>query len=308
MKNDMINEAVVFGAHRNLVGAITRTSLHQSDVAAILLTPGMLHHAGPYRLHVDIARAIAKQDILSLRFDLSGIGESLAVGAQGRSIDRAKNETSLAMDYLQERFGTRKFVLFGLCSGADDSVHTAVNDDRVVGLVTMDGCGYPTKTFFRNRIMHHYLPRILSPSKWVSVVRRMLSDQSNSTSSQLANDVREFPDRDEAAREFRALVDRRVLMHFIFTGGIQDYYNYEGQFWDMLPDVQWHGRATTSYYSDMDHVGLLCEDREKLVDEISFRIARIADLNQSTCDAEPTENPIILPLRGPATEVPNAHS
>ena len=154
-----MDHAVVFGKYQNLVGTVTEPIGEPSSVAAIFLTAGMLHHAGPYRLHVDLAHEVSKSNMLSIRFDLSGIGESLGVGQGGQSIDRAANETAQAMDYLSEKYGIKKFVLFGLCSGADDSVHTALTDKRVVGVVALDGCGYRTKRFYWHRLVSHYAPR-----------------------------------------------------------------------------------------------------------------------------------------------------
>ena len=241
----MIDQAVVFGQFQNLVGTMTAPASRYDDegagetanVAAIFLNAGMLHHAGPFRLHVDLARTIANYGISSLRFDLSGIGESLGVGAGGRSIDRAANETSQAMDFMFEAYGIEKFILFGLCSGADDSVHTALKDSRVVGVVAMDGCGYATAKFYKNRAIRHYLPRLCSPAKWQRLLSRWFGGNSDTPSSlQLGTDVREFPSRDQAAREFQQLVDRGVQMHFTYTGGIADYYNYEQQFFEIESD------------------------------------------------------------------------
>ena len=286
----MIDQAVVFGTYHNLVGTMTapesryesQRSEELADVAAIFLNAGMLHHAGPFRLHVDLARTIATHGISSLRFDLSGIGESFGVGVAGRSIDRAANETSQAMDFLRETQGVEKFVLFGLCSGADDSVHAAINDSRVVGVVAMDGCGYPTANFYMNRLFKHYLPRLCSPQKWSRVFSRLTGVETEMpTSLQLGTDVREFPSRDQAAREFQQLVDRGVQMHFAYTGGIADYYNYEQQFFDMFADVDWNDQASTSYFPEMDHVALLCEDRERIITDISMAIRHITAVSQS---------------------------
>ena len=280
----MIDQAVVFGTYQNLVGTMIAPasrfddggSEEIADVAAIFLNAGMLHHAGPFRLHVDLARNLAGHGISSLRFDLSGIGESLGVGVAGRSIDRAASETSQAMDFMFDAHGVEKFVLFGLCSGADDSVHAAINDSRVVGVVAMDGCGYPTTNFYKTRAFKHYLPRMCSPKKWRRLVSRWFGRDSDAPASlQLGTDVREFPARDQAAREFQQLVDRGVQMHFTYTGGIADYYNYEQQFFEMFADVKWNDQATTSYFPKMDHVGLLCEDRERIVTDVTMAIRHI---------------------------------
>tara|TARA_R110002049_G_scaffold72490_2_gene187121 strand:+ start:142999 stop:143916 length:918 start_codon:yes stop_codon:yes gene_type:complete len=287
---------VVFGNHDHLVGVVTEAEhpAGNSEVAVILMTAGMLHHVGPFRLHVDLARQLASKGIRSLRFDLSGIGESLGVGSAGSSIDRAAAETGAAMDWMRENGGSRKFILFGLCSGADDSMHTAVNDDRVHGFVAIDGCGYRTKRFHWYRLIRHYVPRLLTPKKWFQFVKRILSANETPPSTlQAGSDVREFPDREEAVKQFQTLADRQTRMHFVYTGGISEYYNYQQQFFEMLPEVDWQQTASTTFFPHMDHVALLCEDRNQLVSHVVSEIASIVE--SITNSAEATDKPAGMP-------------
>ena len=281
----MTQQSIVFGEYHHLVGIVAHPQENSqpcNDVAAIFVTAGMLHSAGPFRLHADLADALCESNIRSLRFDLSGIGESLGVGTSGRSIDRAAHEISMAMNWLSENFGTQKFILFGLCSGADDSVQAAVNDDRVVGVVTLDGCGYRTPKYYLHRLWSHYARRLIMPSKWISLFRKLAGKKDLTAASlQTGTDVREFPAQAQAVTEFQLLVDRGVQMHFVYTGGVGEYYNHADQFFDMLSAVQWKQQATTEFYADMDHVVRLCEDREKLVVNLASRIAAIASTHQS---------------------------
>lgn len=284
-----MDNAVVFGKYQNLVGTVTQPNGETSSVAAIFLTPGMLHHAGPFRLHVDLARKLADSNILSLRFDLSGIGESLGIGQGGRSIDRAANETKQAMDYLADQFGVEKFILFGLCSGADDSVHTAMADERVVGLVTLDGCGYRTRRFHWHRMISHYAPRMMMMSKWSRLIKRIAGSAAESPATlQMGTDVREFPSQDVAAKEFQTLSDRGVQMHFVYTGGIADYYNYANQFFDMFRGVTWNGQASTTFFPQMDHVAMLCEDRENLVADVTSNIVQMSQQQEGDKKTKPS--------------------
>ena len=281
MSPKALDNAVVFGKYQNLVGTVTAPIEKNCDtapVAAIFMTAGMLHHAGPFRLHLDLAHQLSKSNIVSMRFDLSGIGESFGVGTTGRSIDRAANETAQAMDYLTSQYGIEKFVLFGLCSGADDSVHTALSDHRVVGFVSMDGCGYPTKKFYWNRLTSHYLSRLLMLSKWMGVVKRLFGGSRQTPSSlQSGSDIREFPTQDVAEKEFQSLVQRGVDMHFVFTGGIAEYYNYVDQFHDMFSKVDWNGKATTTFFPHMDHIAFLCEDRNQLVADVTSKMIEMTN-------------------------------
>ncbi len=227
-----------FGQFENLIGVYYKPETPvKSRTAVIMLTPGMLHHVGPMRLHVQLARRLAEHGIASLRFDLSGIGESLAVGSQGTSLQRAQREVGEAMDWLRSRFGFEQFILFGLCSGADDALATTVHDDRVVGLSMLDGCGYRTPRFYINFVRYKYLPKLLSFRKFYEKAVGWLRPRSNARSMPMGVDIREYPVREIAESQLNGLVHRGVRMQFVYTGGAIDYYSYEDQFFDMFPSL-----------------------------------------------------------------------
>jgi hypothetical protein len=97
----------------------------------------------------------------------------------------------------------------------------------------------------------------------------------------LGNDVREFRDRYTAARQIGDLVARGVDLHFHYTGGIGDYYNYEQQFYEMFGDSTVELReaisqVTTSFFPDSDHVAYLLEHREAVVERATARLLQMA--------------------------------
>ena len=275
----------VFGDFNHLMGVVNKPDSTKSNVGVILLTAGMLHHVGPFRLYVNLARRLEQLGIPSLRFDLSGIGESLPVASGGTSLQRAANETRQAMDFLQENYGVERFVLFGLCSGADDGFHTAIDEDRIDGLVLLDGCGYPTAEFNKRRVFAHYLPRVKSLTWWKRKVSRSGNDAPSSLP--IGNDIREFPSRDVAAKQLQGLVDRGTKLHFIYSGGVSEYYNHESQFDEMFHDVDFRGQVTSRFLPEMDHVAILCEDRAELVTEISDWVSR--SFTPASADADQDE-------------------
>ncbi len=265
-------QAIAFGRFDHLVGVYQpeRTPQRQS-FAVVILTAGMLPSSGPFRLHVDLATALAEQGVPSLRFDLSGIGESLAVGSEGTSLERAAAEISAAIDYLQQYQQIHQVALFGLCSGADDALFAALQDDRISGLFAIDGCGYRTPQFYLHRLLQNYLPKLTSYRAWSSRLQRLVcGPQSEPESLRLGSDVREFPDRLTAAKQLHQLVQRGVRLHFHYTGGVGDYYNHAAQFRAMFAGTELAtsgalDKIETSFYADSDHVCYLVEHRERLV-------------------------------------------
>jgi hypothetical protein len=192
----------VFGDYDHLTGWYCPP--HTDDpgkAAVVMLTAGMLHHVGPMRLHVQLARELASRGVASLRYNLSGIGESLAVAAPGSSLARAADELGQALDWLQAEHGYQQFVLFGLCSGADDALAAAVAEQRVIGLSLMDGCGFRTPQFYRHWFRLKYWPKLWNSRKWLALSQscwhKLVPGRAalrQASTLPLGEDVREFAD------------------------------------------------------------------------------------------------------------------
>jgi len=261
-----MDQPLVFGKYDHLVG-VENIARSDNPLAMIIMTPGMLHNTGPFRLHRDIASSLKQQGISSLRFDISGIGESLGVGASGKSIDRAAAEAIEAMDYLMRAHDIQQFILFGLCSGADDSIQTALQDKRVKGVIALDGLVYQTTKFKLNEAQL-LARKMLNPYKLLNKLQYLTGTSTAPASLAMGNDIREFPETaEQACKELQQLVDNDVQLHFVYTGGAE-YYNYASQFYEMLPDMKWRGTESTEYFAQMDHVVMLCEDRKLLVNHV----------------------------------------
>jgi alpha-beta hydrolase superfamily lysophospholipase len=89
--------------------------------AVLLLNSGADNHIGANRMHVSLARRWAYLGYVVLRLDLGGLGDS-ATRSGGKDDDvfppTAVDEIRAAMDYLRAQYGTEKFALAGVCSGA----------------------------------------------------------------------------------------------------------------------------------------------------------------------------------------------
>jgi hypothetical protein len=142
------DEALRLGPEGQLVSILSRppAAIANSDVglpltpgfALVILNAGVLHRVGPHRLHVTLGRHIAATGVASLRLDLGGIGDSITTSDAASFRDSAVADTREAMTGLTAAVGADRFVLFGVCAGADNSIATALVDDRVAGIVLVD--------------------------------------------------------------------------------------------------------------------------------------------------------------------------
>lgn len=284
---------VTFGSQNHLVGSYHPSEKQGRSLGVLCLTAGMLHHVGPSGLHVKLCRSLASTGNAAMRFDLSGIGESLPIAESGTSLQRATSETQQAMDWMQKECGVDRFVLFGLCSGADDALAVAEQDSRVVGISMIDGLGYRTKRFHWERFKLKYLPRMVTPAKWVALATRSIRSKRVAPTLMNGEDIREFPPRDQAAQLLLRLLKRKVEFQLLYTGGVVDYYSYADQFWDMFSELdrRRYEPAVEIHHQPMsDHVLTLRSDREAWIQSIVQWVGRLemgtSDRN-SAADVEP---------------------
>jgi pimeloyl-ACP methyl ester carboxylesterase len=133
-----VEDPVVFGTDARLLGMVTVPPTKPAPVGAAFLTAGLLHHVGPHRTYVQLARHLAARGLASIRFDRSGIGDSEPRTDGLRFAEASVLEAQAAMDVLQERLGIEQFVLIGICSGATQALLVAAADPRVVGVIAIN--------------------------------------------------------------------------------------------------------------------------------------------------------------------------
>jgi dienelactone hydrolase len=262
------------GPELNLFGILTEpdpADLRRDLPFVLILNAGLLHHVGPHRMSVDLARRLAKGGVRSLRFDLGGRGESDVSSVAGSDEDRVLLDVSAAMDYVEQRFEVRHFILFGLCAGADNAHATAVRDSRVIGAIFLDGHGYRTAASY----VWHYLPRLWRVRPWLNFLRRKLGPSKKDLSEFGFHGQRKpFGPRSEVEREIQGLVDRGAHLLYFYTGGVAYYYNYAGQFHAMFRGLVPRGQVQVEYFPNADHTYIFAEDRERL-------LARVVDWTRS---------------------------
>lgn len=152
---EIVQAPVQFGENDRLLGMVTQPGESPAvGVACLMLNMGANHRVGPHRVNVKLAHALARAGMVSLRFDLGGVGDSLAGGQAPDLQARAVDEIRAAMDLLQARLHIRKFIIAGMCSGAEHAISAALADPRVVGISTFDAFNYPDSRSRWRRFMH----------------------------------------------------------------------------------------------------------------------------------------------------------
>src|SRR5688572_15761233 len=241
---EAMDTMVQFGPERRLVGVLTGTPASSSGpiVGPIVVLPsaGLLPRAGPFRLHVELSRRLARQGVSSFRFDVPGVGEAPRLkGCGGR----------------------------GGCSAADVAWGVALADPRVCGVLMLDGLSY-TGPWFQLALATGVLRRPVR--EWPSVVRRLLGrmQQQESERAPVLEDYRDWPERPQARSEFARLVARDVRSLWVYTGGYTARFRHPRQFAWSFGGAANDRRVAMHYWPDCDHTFFARAHRERLLDTV----------------------------------------
>ncbi len=117
------------------------TAAPRSRRAVLLLNAGAVHHIGPSRMYVDLARRLALRGLWVLRVDLSGIGESPPqAGAQENEMysSRALHDLEQAVRHLRELHQVQEVHAAGLCAGAYHVFKAAAQGVPLASIVALN--------------------------------------------------------------------------------------------------------------------------------------------------------------------------
>jgi pimeloyl-ACP methyl ester carboxylesterase len=264
----MRESVAVFGVEPELAGILTAPPAAGAAPglpAVVILNAGLLPRVGPHRLPVRLARRLAALGCPALRFDLAGLGDSERRPLDLPHAEGVARDIAAAFAYLERAVGARRFVLAGICSGADNSFRAACRDERVVGAVLIDGMSYTYQTRgFHLRDHGTRILRLGSRRELSRLGRRffgLVGDPGASGANQATGGAGPFrgwvppipPPVAETAAGFQALADRGVRLKVVYTGGVTGYYNYQDQFTDALRQVDFRECLEIDYRPEINH-------------------------------------------------------
>ncbi len=268
----MTEKALLFGRGKSLVGVLTEPGAKAlpDAPALVLLNAGVLHRVGPNRLHVQLARALAEAGFASLRFDLSGVGDSRARKGARSFASAVEEDVRDALDLLQATTGADRFAAMGICSGADNALRVATVDHRIAGVVLVDGYNLATVGYG----LQVYRERLLSPRSW----GRLLLGQSEVWTGlqqafapgtwERATQARvstALPAEGDYVAQVGALADRGTEVLLAYTGGSPAEFNYRRLLQHRVPRWGSRDKIRVVHFDDSDHVFTLRTNQRRLV-------------------------------------------
>jgi hypothetical protein len=262
-------QAFRFGRARHLVGIAGVPDDASAAVGVIVLNAGLVHRIGPFRLHVEMTRRLNASGYPTLRFDLSTLGDSGSSGESQTKVQQVCADVDDAMTLLGQQAGCNRFVLIGLCSGAQNAHSVACNDNKVAGVVFLDGYAYRT---FGYRV-RHYIPRLFDMERWRRALTRSRSQQAAAPRSPEPVFAVAPSPQAVVRTDLAGMIERGMRLCLIYSGGISNYFNHARQFRECFGSVMSHPYVSTSFLRESDHTYILTGDRHRLLDNIEHWIA-----------------------------------
>ncbi len=271
-----MNEQVLqFGEQGRLVGILASDGATQgAPLGVIIPNTGVDHRVGPNRLHVHLSRALAESGIPVLRMDLTGMGDSLTAPS-GAASDSVRDMRD-ALDLMESRNIAARYAVVGICSGGHDAHHLAVSDKRISAAAFVDHYTYPTAQFKRN----FWKERLTDPRRAGNFARRMFSSKKGDKASFRSDQVEIFeqPDADTFQAHVEQFIARQMNLFFLYTGEIQNLYNYSDQLFDAFPVLAQYPGAVCHYEPKADHTFSRINMRVQLIELLLNWLASFKDI------------------------------
>lgn len=273
----MIERVLSFGDDGRLVGTLCLPAKGCAPVAQVLFNAGIVHRVGPHRINVRLARRLAARGIASLRFDLSGLGDSARAKETLDFERQAGLDLKAAMDALGEATGAARFALFGFCSGGRHAFALAPGEPRVAGLVLYDTFAFHTR---RSRLRRYVLRAkreglARAVAGRVARIWRGLRGGGEAGAPTSDGSYAVTPSREAFAATVGALLERGTRVALVHSGE-GDNYNYEGQFRDAFAGTALAGRVSLDFFPSLDHNTMDPAEQARLLDRLEAWTADLA--------------------------------
>ena len=180
--SDHLERAVRFGPGGRLFGILTVPKAAGSTGAAVIfLNTGFEYRVGPHRHYVPLARELAAQGHVVLRYDLGGVGDSLAPPGAPDNVAypaHAMEDAREAIAFIRSQAPGRRLIVAGLCSGGWHAFRLAREGAAVDAVVCVnaplylrDGLWRMTRRSLEYREMLGYRRMLRDRDRWANALR-----------------------------------------------------------------------------------------------------------------------------------------
>jgi pimeloyl-ACP methyl ester carboxylesterase len=293
--------SLILGAENHLVATLTSaraTGAGPPRFIAVLSNSGVIPRSGPHRMNVHLARRFAHMGIASVRFDLSGLGDSRRVAGTLPAMKQWVADTRSVMDSAQAHFGCDRFFMIGFCSGAEVAYLVALEDPRMRAAVLWDSHVYPTlQSMLRTTLYRFRRAGLQGAVRVVARAFRIIRSLglSGARSNDGATETSLAPTLEEYAQRIQTLVDAGVELMFAFSGGEPQGFNHQGQFRGMFGRFGFVDKVAFDYLERSDHL-ITRREAQTLFSDMVVRWLEERVLGSPDSDLAPVGRSAILKI------------
>ena len=262
-----MNERVVqFGDGNRLHGILNQAKGDGPNI--ILFNAGIVHRIGAHRLNVKIARHLASCGFNSLRFDLSGLGDSVAAPVGLGFEEQAVMDISQAMDCVTNEVGGDQFIAIGMCSGADNSYRAALKDPRIKGIILLDPYAYDNSA----AAFENLVSRVTDVDRWARKAKKMAGLEKPKAVPATADEddqARPIPPLEEFGADLENLCETGTKIYVIYTGFVKNQITRASQFFSTFGSFDFKSSISVDVFPEFDHTYTELAGQKKLLSCLS---------------------------------------
>jgi len=257
--------------------------------AVLMLNSGSVHHIGPNRLWVRLARRWAARGITVLRIDLSGIGDSPARPGADENVvysAHAAQDIAAALVFLRTRASAGECHLVGLCSGAYHALKAAVAGQAVASSLMINPLTYfwdegdelsELKDYEILELTTKYRGKLFTLEPWSKLlhgrleVRLVAQVAARRLAAFFVPPLLEaarrlhIPLKHDLASELAAAARSGVRLQFVFAEQAPGFTLLRKQSGHAMHQLLARRQASIDFVADADHTFTRLEARERLV-------------------------------------------
>lgn len=257
----------------------------------VLLNAGSVHHIGPNRLHVQLARQLASDGISVARIDLPGLGDA-AGHADARANHpyqrHALDDLRAALQALRTRCQPTSLHAAGICSGAYHALHLAAAAPLLDSAIIINPLTFHWREGMEVAIpgskvvaeSARYQQRLWEPSAWLKLLRgqvalgrllriigrRLL--QVSWRQLRAATAAVGLPIRSRLERTLAAASAHGARLSFVIADSEPGLAMLQEQAGPVVAQLQQGGRLQISVIADADHTFTHFRPRQQLLARI----------------------------------------
>ncbi|HET7866987.1 MAG TPA: alpha/beta hydrolase [Burkholderiaceae bacterium] len=278
-----------------LFGVLTREEGEGAQPAVLMLNSGSVHHIGPNRLWVRLARDWAGRGVTVLRLDISGIADSPPQpGAEENVVysRQAASDVAAALAYLRS-LGATECHAMGLCSGGYHALKAAMAGQDIASATMVNPLTFywkegtqmsDLKDYEVSGLAAKFRSKLFTTTSWKKLLRgkvdvrivaqvawRRLWSFVYPHALELAR-VLHLPLRNDLARDLGSTARKGVRLQFIFAENAPGFELLEKQGGQAIHRLVARRQATLDFVPGADHTFTRIDAREQLVALLNARV------------------------------------